>query len=246
MSAMKVVAIYNLKGGVGKTTLAVNLAWCSATLSARRTVLWDLDPQGGATFLLGCRPNGEKAQSVFAKDLEPDRLIQPTRVDRLSLLPADQSLRELDQFLFALGKRKRLSRLIEKLDSFDRIILDCPPSLTETSEQVMRAADVILIPVIPSPLAMRAFDEVVHHLRRHHAERAAILPVFSMVDGRRSLHKAALAEHANWPAIPMASVVEQMGVHQQPIGMFAPSSPAARAFAHLWQAVERKLVERKA
>lgn len=242
---MKVVAVYNLKGGVGKTTLAVNLAWCAAAASRRRTLLWDLDPQGGATFLLGCQPNGERAQSIFAKDIEPARLIQPTGVDRLSILPADQSLRDLDQFLFALGKRKRLSRLIEKLDELDRIILDCRPGLNETSEQVMRAADVILIPVIPSPLAMRAFDEVVLHLRRHHAERAAFLPVFSMVDRRRSLHNAALADHPNWPAIPMASAVEQMGAHQKPIGAYAPSAPATQAFSHLWRAVERKLAERK-
>lgn len=241
MRGMKVVAVYNLKGGVGKTTLAVNFAWCSATNSRRRTLLWDLDPQGGATFLLGARPSGAKAQSVFAKDVEPARLIQPTAIDRLSLLPADQSLRELDQLLFTLAKRKRLSRLIDKLTDFDRIILDCPPGLTETSEQVMRAADIILIPVIPSPLSMRAFEEVVNHLRRHHADRAAILPVFSMVDRRRSLHNAALVEHPNWPTIPMASAVEQMSVRQQPIGTFASSSPAAQAFAGLWQAVEKKL-----
>ncbi len=152
MQTMNVVAVYNLKGGVGKTTLAVNLAWSAATLSSRRTLLWDLDPQGGATFLLGSSPTAEKARSVFAKDIEPSRLITPTGIDRLSVLPADRSLRSLDHLLFSLGKRKRLAKLLEGLStSFDRIILDCPPGLTETSEQVMRSADVILIPVIPSP-----------------------------------------------------------------------------------------------
>lgn len=239
---MKVVAVYNLKGGVGKTTLAVNMAWCAATLSARRTLLWDLDPQGGATFLLGSSPTAEKARSVFAKDIEPSRLITATGIERLSLLPADRSLRSLDQLLFSLGKRKRLAKLLEGMAAtYERIILDCPPGLTETSEQVMRAADVILIPVIPSPLARRAFDDAVEHLHQHHAGQAAILPVFSMADRRRALHKAALEEQPEWPVIPMASVVEQMSARRKPVGAFAGASPAAKSFTFLWRAVERKL-----
>lgn len=242
---MKVVAVYNLKGGVGKTTLAVNMAWCAASLSARRTLLWDLDPQAAATFLLGAEPTAEKARSVFAKDIPPTRVIRRTETDRLSILPADRSLRSLDQFLFSLGKRKRLAKLLEGLSTdFDRVILDCPPGLTETSEQVMRAADVILIPVIPSPLARRAFEEAVSHLQAHHAGQAAILPVFSMADRRRALHKAALEDKPAWPVIPMASIVEQMGSRRKPVGAYAASSEAASAFANLWRAVERKLTER--
>ena len=244
---MKVVAVYNLKGGVGKTTLAVNMAWCAATLSARRTLLWDLDPQAGATFLLGAEPTTEKAQSVFAKDIAPSRLIRKTGTERLAVLPADRSLRGLDSFLFTLGKRKRLAKLLESLAAdFDRVILDCPPGLTETTEQVMRAADVILIPVIPSPLSRRAFDEAVDHLHRNHAGQAAILPVFSMADRRRALHNAALQADPDWPVIPMASIVEQMASRRKPVGAFAPSSAATGAFAFLWRAVERKLAERRA
>ncbi len=246
MQTMNVVAVYNLKGGVGKTTLAVNLAWSAATLSSRHTLLWDLDPQGGATFLLGSSPTAEKARSVFAKDIEPSRLITPTGIDRLSVLPADRSLRSLDHLLFSLGKRKRLAKLLEGLStSFDRIILDCPPGLTETSEQVMRSADVILIPVIPSPLSRRAFDDAVEHLHQHHAGQAAILPVFSMADRRRALHKAALDAQPDWPVIPMASVIEQMAARRKPVGAFASSTVAAESFSFLWRAVERKLAGHK-
>ena len=155
---MATIAVYSLKGGVGKTTLAVNLAWSAATQSSRRTLLWDLDPQAAASFLLGGKaPKGDVAQAVFAKDVAPEKLIVPTAIDRLDLLGADTSLRSLDRFFFTLGKRKRLAKLLEHLEkTYDRIILDCPPGLTETSEQVMRAADLILVPVIPSPLSRRA------------------------------------------------------------------------------------------
>jgi len=242
---MATIAVYSLKGGVGKTTMAVNLAWCAATLSARRTLLWDLDPQGGATFLLGAERIGlGQAHAVFARDISPDKLIRPSGIDRLDLLPADQSLRGIDHFFHGLGKKRRLQRLVEALvGRYDRIILDCPPGLTETTEQVIRAATLILAPVIPSPLSQRAFEEVARHLLSAGGRHATMLPVFSMVDRRRALHNAALAAAPDWPVIPMASAVEAMAVHRQPLGRFAPTSPAAEAMARLWTGVERRLAQ---
>jgi chromosome partitioning protein len=245
---MATIAVYSLKGGVGKTTLAVNLAWSAAMQSSRQTLLWDLDPQAASSFLVSAGAVAkDAAQSVFAKDVAPHKLIQPTATPRLDLLGADTSLRGLDQLFFSLGKRKRLAKLIESLEkTYDRIILDCPPGLTETSEQAMRAADLILVPVIPSPLSRRALDDVVAYLDREHGGHAPILPVFSMVDRRRLLHKEALLADPKWPVIPMASAVEQMTVRRMPIGAFAPNSPAGDAFSNLWTGVERKLSRIKA
>lgn len=243
---MATIAVYSVKGGVGKTTLAVNLAWCSATISRRKTLLWDLDASNGSGFLLGVDPKKKRsADSVFADGSDPARLIQPTAYPNLDLLPADESIRTLDRTLDRLGKKKRIAKLTEVLGkSYDRIIFDCPPVLNELSAQVIRAADVILVPLPPSPLSARAFAVVVDEVRGHGKGHPPILPILSMIDLRRTLHREAREANPNWPVIPLASAVEQCAVEQRPVGAFAPRSPAARAIAQLWTAIERKLASR--
>lgn len=233
---MATIAIYSLKGGVGKTTLAVNLAWCAAANSSRRTLLWDLDPQAAATWLLG-GATGDRAQAVFSKDVAVAAQARPTRYPKLDLIGADASLRQLDQLFHDLDKKKRLARLLGDLKGYDRVILDCPPGLTETADQVMRAADLIVIPVIPSPLAQRAYAEVERHL----GGRAPLMPVHVMVDRRRALHAEALAADPDWPVVPMSSAIEGMAARREPVGVSAPRSPAAKAFADLWRAIEHRI-----
>lgn len=236
---MSTIAIYSLKGGVGKTTLAVNLAWASAMLSARRTLLWDLDPQAASTFLLSDGRAKEQAQAIFSRDVEPSKLARHTGIDRLDLIGADMSLRGLDLLFHELDKKKRLQKLIETIRrKYDRVLLDCPPGLTETSDQVMRAANLVVVPVIPSPLSERAFAEVAKHLGKKQ-----VLPVHSMVDRRRRLHAEALARHPDWPVIPMASVVETMAARRAPVGAFAAKSAGGQAFAQLWQVIEKRLAQ---
>ncbi len=239
---MATIAVYSLKGGVGKTTLSVNLAWAAATRSARRTLLWDLDPQAASTFLLGGAAKARRdARAIFTGDVDPAKLSHATGIDRLDLIAADTSLRALDRTFHEIDKKKRLAKLLDALRSrYDRVLLDCPPGLTETSEQVMRAADLIVVPVIPSPLSMRAFAEVERHLGGK-GGKPPLMPVHSMVDRRRKLHAEVLATQPDWPVIPMASIVETMTVERRPIGALAPRSAAAQAFASLWQAIERRL-----
>ena len=244
---MASVAIYSPKGGVGKSTCAVNLAYVSAMTSKRRTLLWDIDAQGAAGYLLGAQRQGREAHRIFSKDVDPAELAGPTPYPQLSLLAADTSLRRLDVQLVEEDARKRIRKLIRGLEKrFDRVILDCPPGFTEISEQIFRAVDVIVIPAPPSPLGMRALEESVAHIRDRHANSPPVLPVLSMVDMRRKLHREMVSAHPDWQTIPYASVVERMSAERAPLAAFAPRHPAARAFAALWTDVEQRLVAAEA
>lgn len=242
---MASIAVYSVKGGVGKTTLAVNLAWCAASISRRETLLWDLDAANGSGFLLGVDPKKKRsAESVFDLGRSPTKLVQKTDYANLHLLPADESIRTLDRQFDRIGKKKRLSKIVDGLrKDYDRVIFDCPPVLNEVSGQVMRAADLVIVPLPPSPLSSRALEQVVEEVKGAGKRHPPILPVMSMVDMRRTLHKEAREANPKWPVIPLASALEQCAVERKPVGAFAPRSPAARAFAQLWTAIERKLTK---
>ncbi len=242
---MASIAVYSVKGGVGKTTFSVNLAWCAANISRRETLLWDLDPANGSGFLLGVDPKQKRdAQSVFDRARDPAKLIQKTAFPNLHLLPADESIRTLDRQFARIGKKKRLAKITQQLaKDYDRILFDCPPVMNEVSTQVIRAADLVIVPLPPSPLSARALDQVVEEVRGSGKGHPPILPVLSMIDMRRTLHREAREANPDWPIVPLASAIEQCAVTRQPVGAFAPRSSGSRAFAQLWTAIERKLAK---
>jgi cellulose biosynthesis protein BcsQ len=243
---MAVIAVYSTKGGVGKTTIAVDCAARAASIAGQKTLLWDLDPQGGASFLLGLppRPKGMSA-SAFQRDGKPRQMIEPTAIDGLSILQSDQSMRDLPLQMARIGSRTRLSMVLSFLKSdYRRIILDCPPMTNMVSEQILTAADVVILPLPPSALAKRAMAQVKAELDRLGKPHAPILPVLSMYNKNRQLHRDVRSNGAtNWPMIPHCVAIEEMAERKQMLPSFAPESVANRALGRLYSAVEMKLVE---
>ena len=234
----KVIAVYSMKGGVGKSSLAVNLAHGLAERGLR-TLIWDIDAQGAVAFLLGQAGAAAKAKKIFAKDADLDEAIVPTDWQNLDLIAADLSLRHLESDLTE-DSPKRLKKILERLTpDYDRIVVDCPPGLGGISDQIFRAADLLVVPLVPAPLALRTLGQVEEHLAQARGKKApVVLPVLSMVDRRKALHREVADEHPGWPAIPQASVVEQMGMKQAPLADFAGKSAAAKAVAAVLARVE--------
>jgi cellulose biosynthesis protein BcsQ len=236
---VNIVATYSIKGGVGKTSAAVNLGYLAAR-AMRRTLIWDLDPQGGATYLFRVRPivRGGGRGLIRRKHPLVDA-VKATDYDLLDLLPADFSYRHLDLELDAVRKpTTRLAQLLEPLaEDYDLVLLDCPPSVSLISESVCRAADVLVVPVIPAPLSVRTLAQLTDFVDGLPGRSPEIVPFLSMADRRRPLHREAAASLPDAPLVPASAHVERMGDRRAPLASFAPHSPAAAAYEKLWAAL---------
>jgi cellulose biosynthesis protein BcsQ len=243
----RVLATYNIKGGVGKTSAAVNLA-CLAAREGSPTLLWDLDPQGGSTYLFRVKPKvrGGGRKLVRLKN-DVASLIKGTDHPGLDLLPADFSYRHMDLVLDEFKRpTRRLRRVLEPLaGEYEYIFLDCPPSISLVSESVFEAAEALLVPIVPATLSSRTLDQL-------HAvvdgSRLRLLAFFSMVDRRRKLHRevveqlrAAGRDELLNAAIPLSADVERMGSRRDVVAAFAPRGRAALAYEALWADVRARL-----
>ena len=238
---MKVLSVASIKGGVGKTSSAVNLAY-EATRTGARVLLWDLDPQGSATFLLQAehRLKGDGAKGLVSAGGQLAPHVRATTVPGLQVLPSDLSLRYLDRHLDAVGRpRRRIGALLRPLKgSYDLVVIDCPPGASLGIESVLRATDVLLVPVVPSTLAMLTltqFEDVIAARSR----RPQVLAHVSMLDRRKRLQRETTEELLGRGGslktpVPNASVVERMGPERAPVATYAPRSPAAQAYQDLW------------
>lgn len=247
---MKTIALFNIKGGVGKTTSAVNLAYLAAQ-SGLRTALWDLDPQGHASWYLGIDNDElkQRAAKLMEGKLAASELLLPTDYDNLSVVPADLSLRKLD-VLFEktdAGKTHFKSLLKSFGGEQDLVILDCAPALSSTAEQIFRAVDILLVPLIPSPLSLRAYQQLQEFIASKKWGDVKVVPFYTQVDRRRKIQSEIVERRKKqFPEmlktyIPYASALEQMGTHRAPVNAFAGSSVPGLAYSVLWAEVKRTL-----
>ena len=247
---MSVLAVYSIKGGVGKTTTALNLAWVAAS-QGQRVLLWDLDPQGAASYCLRVEAKVRGgAKRVLNNKHGLAEHIKASDYDELDLLPSDFSYRHMDAMLDDMKQpRKRLRQVLDSvLEDYDLVVLDCAPSISMVSENVFRAVDLLLVPLIPTPLSMRTLDQLEEHLmaERSHSGRLKKLKLaafFSMADGRRRLHKDTIAASLGQRSsilrtvIPYASDVELMTARRAPLPSYAPRNHASLAYHRLWAEV---------
>ncbi len=240
---MKIIATYNIKGGVGKTATAVNIAYLAAR-DGYRVLLWDLDPQGAASFLFRVKPRVKGGGKALIAGKRPvDDAIKATDFTNLDLLPADFTYRNLDLHLDSERKStRRLRGLLTPLrHEYDVVVLDCPPSISLLSENVLHAADLLLVPLIPTTLSVRTLDQLTDFIAGFDGQRPKILAFFSMIDRRKRLHKEiaeqlpAQRDDVAATVIPALSAIERMSVQRTPVTASSPRSQAARCYRELWQ-----------
>lgn len=248
-------ALYSIKGGVGKTTSCVNLAYLAAK-DGFNTLLWDLDPQSAATFYIGEKScvNGSIKELLHKEETLPE-FVKPSKYTNLSYIPGHIKNRHSDVLLHDLkGSKKQFKKIISSVKSkFDYMFLDCPPSLNLLAENLFKSVDYILVPIVPSALSERTYEQLFEFFAKENLDLRKIVPFFSLVDLRRKLHLKTMENfRATKPKIlnnkiPNLSTFEKMGEEQAPVSAFSYNSRASYAYRSLWQELKsmQKLKSRK-
>lgn len=242
---MTSLALYNLKGGVGKTAATVNLAYLAAA-DGLKTLVWDLDPQGSASFYFGVQAQVKnESKKLLTDELELRDVVQGAAFENLWVIPSDLSARNADILLGEVRQsKKRLKTLLSGAKEFDVIFFDCPPGISLLHENIFNAADWVLMPNIPTTLSIRSYETVIDYLKENEMDLSKLKCFFSMVDHRKNLHHETVQQFykdklffKNY--IPYLSDVEKMGVNQQPVFEFANSSYAAQCYRDLWTEIKK-------
>ena len=237
-----VIALYNIKGGVGKTSTTINLAFNAS--KNNKVLVWDLDPQGASTFYLEKKvKNKNLIKKIKTNGLE--KYIKKTNFENIDLIPADLSLKNLDKYL---KNDKLLKKLLKSVKGYKYIFIDSPPTLSPISQNIFKASDVIVIPTIPTILSIRTYNQIVNYFKNYTSKRK-VLTFLSMVDKRKKMHLEISEKILNLPKkqilktpIYNSVIVEKMGEELAPVEIFAPYSETAKAYQNLWKEIEEKII----
>lgn len=247
---MVTIALYNLKGGVGKTAATINLAYLSAK-EGYKTLVWDLDPQGSSSFYLGVQSNVKnEAKKILSSEMNLIDAIQPSAYDHLHIIPADLSARHADILLSDMKQsKKKISSILTSIKKeYDIVFLDCPPGISLLHDAIFAGADWVLMPNIPTTLSIRSYETVLSYCKENEVDLTKLKCFFSMVDHRKNLHHEVINEFYKDKVffknyIPYLSDVEKMGVNEAPLETFAASSYAAQCYRDLWKEIKKTCID---